>query len=168
METTSVVEKGSSATPYWRGTVFGIHICPRGILPMQSVPDANLLEECGIEGDRYARNTGYYSEEGFGHQISFFESEVLDTLRRDHNIEFGPEEHRRNITTRGVPLTHMIGTRFKIGDAVFLGTKFSTPCKHLVEVTGKEVFNPLINRSGLYARILKGGRISVGDVIEAC
>jgi MOSC domain-containing protein YiiM len=49
---------------------------------------------------------------------------------------------------------------------VLEGTRLSTPCRHIENVTGKEIFNPLINRSGLNAAILEGGIIAVGDQIE--
>jgi MOSC domain-containing protein YiiM len=33
-------------------------------------------------------------------------------------------------------------------------------------VTGKSIFDPLINRSGLNCKILKGGTIRVGDMVR--
>ncbi|MCC7049947.1 MAG: hypothetical protein IT562_24795 [Alphaproteobacteria bacterium] len=45
-------------------------------------------------------------------------------------------------------------------------TRLSVPCQRLVELTGKKVFKPLINRSGLNCRILTGGTIRLGDAIE--
>ena len=35
--------------------------------------------------------------------VTLFEFETLVALKRDCNIELGPEEHRRNVTTEGVP-----------------------------------------------------------------
>lgn len=40
------------------------------------------------------------------------------------------------------------------------------PCRHIEEVTGKEIFNLLLNRSGLNAKILVGGTVRVGDAAE--
>ena len=45
-------------------------------------------------------------------------------------------------------------------------TRLSTPCRHIEEVTGKAIFDPLINRSGLNCRILQGGVVKVGDIVR--
>ena len=39
------------------------------------------------------------------------------------------------------------------------------PCKYLNELLGKNVFLPLLNRSGPNCRIIPGGSIRVGDTI---
>jgi MOSC domain-containing protein YiiM len=77
-----------------------------------------------------------------------------------------PEEHRRNITVEGVPLNHLVNRKFWIGDVLLEATRLSTPCRHIEEILGKQVFDPLINRSGLNCRILKGGIVKVGDTLR--
>ena len=151
----------------WTGAVAHLHLCPRAFLPMLGVEAMTLVASHGIKGDRYASGSGYYSykpEEG--RQVTLFEAETLEALLRDHDIVLRPDEHRRNITTRGVPLNHLVGHRFRIGPALLEATRLSVPCKHIEEVTGKPIFNPLVNRSGLNARILVGGVVRVGDPIE--
>jgi MOSC domain-containing protein YiiM len=133
---------------------------------MRRLERAMLIANRGIQGDRYCEGTGHYSEEGFGHQISLFESEIMDTLLRDHKVTLTPEMHRRNITVRGVPLTHLVGKTIRIGGAVLRATKFSTPCLHLNDTTGMDIFNIMINRSGLYFTILEGGGIDVGASVS--
>jgi MOSC domain-containing protein YiiM len=123
----------------------------------------------GIEGDRYmiGREEGIYSgkpEEG--RQITLFEIETLIALKRDAGIDLEPEEHRRNVTTEGVPLTHLVGKQFCLGEVLLEATRLSIPCRHIEEVTGKSIFDPLINRSGLNCKILKGGTIRVGDMVR--
>lgn len=125
-----------------------------------------LIAGIGVEGDRYAQGTGFYSDKPEpGRQVTLFEEETLEALRRDHGIEFLPTDHRRNITTRAVPLNHLVGSRFRVGEAILEATRLSVPCKHVEEVTGKPVFNALLNRSGLNARILQGGVVRVGDPV---
>ncbi len=157
----------ASSSPTWLGAVAHLHLCPRAFLPMRRVDTMTLVAGHGIQGDRYASGSGYYSykpEEG--RQVTLFEAETLEALRRDHGIELWPEEHRRNVTTRGVPLNHLVGRRFRIGSALLEATRLSVPCKHIEEITGKPIFNPLVNRSGLNAKILVGGVIRIGDQIE--
>jgi MOSC domain-containing protein YiiM len=126
-----------------------------------------LLAGQGVEGDRYKDGIGFYSNKPEeGRQITLFEAETLEALQRDHGIDFAPNEHRRNVTTAGVPLSHLVGRRFRIGPAMLEAMRLSVPCQRLVELTGKKVFKPLINRSGLNCRVLVGGMIRVGDPIE--
>jgi MOSC domain-containing protein YiiM len=87
-------------------------------------------------------------------------------LRRDHDIELGAEEHRRNVTVEGVPLNHLVGRRFWLGDTLLEATRLSTPCRHVEEITGKAIFKPLINRSGLNCQILRGGVVRLGDLLR--
>ncbi|MCK6449638.1 MAG: MOSC domain-containing protein [Alphaproteobacteria bacterium] len=151
----------------WRGVVAHLHLTPRDSQPMQAREALELVAGQGIVGDRYKDGQGFYSNKPEeGRQITLFELETLEALKRDHDIDFAPHEHRRNVTTSGVPLNHLVGRRLRIGAALLEATRLSTPCRHIVDVTGKEVFKPLINRSGLNCRILVGGIIRVGDTIE--
>jgi MOSC domain-containing protein YiiM len=153
----------------WTGVVRYLHITPRAFLPMRAMPEVRLVEGKGIEGDRYmiGREEGFYSHKPEeGRQVTLFELETLVALKRDANIELGPDEHRRNVTVEGVPLTHLVGRRFWLGDALLEATRLSIPCRHIEEITGKAIFDPLINRSGLNCRILKGGTVAVGDPVR--
>jgi MOSC domain-containing protein YiiM len=166
---TATVQQPSAFAPFWSGVIRHLHITPRAFLPMRSLPELNLVAGKGIEGDRYmiGREEGFYSgkpEEG--RQITLFEIETLFALKRDASIDLAPEEHRRNVTTEGVPLTHLVGKQFWLGEVLLEATRLSIPCRHIEEVTGKSIFDPLINRSGLNCKILKGGTIRVGDMVR--
>lgn len=125
-----------------------------------------LIEDMGISGDRYATGKGFYSDlPEPGRQITLFEIETLDALRRDHGVELDPIEHRRNVTVRGVPLNHLVGLQFWLGETLLEATRLSTPCKHIEEVTGKVISRWLIHRSGLNCIIVKGGHVSLGDAL---
>lgn len=161
--------KQSAVTPHWTGVVRYLHIAPRAFLPMRAMPELRLIEGKGIEGDRYmiGREEGFYSHKPeVGRQVTLFEFETLVALKRDANIELGPEEHRRNVTVEGVPLTHLVGRQFWLGETLLEATRLSIPCRHIEEITGKPIFDPLINRSGLNCRILKGGMVRVGDAVR--
>ncbi|MET0676737.1 MAG: MOSC domain-containing protein, partial [Bradyrhizobium sp.] len=100
--------------PAWTGVVRHLHITPRAFLPMRAMPSITLVAGKGIEGDRYmiGSEAGFYSHKPEeGRQVTLFELETLVALKRDHRIELGPEEHRRNVTVEGVPLTHLVGRR---------------------------------------------------------
>lgn len=155
--------------PTWNGTVTHLHITARAFLPMRAQQTIELVAGRGIVGDRYIIGVeqGYYSEKPEeGRQVTLFESEVLEAILRDYKIEFLPEEHRRNITTRGVPLNWLVGQRFRIGPCLVEATRLSVPCRHIEQILDKQVFDAMVHRSGLNCRILVGGTVRVGDEIR--
>jgi hypothetical protein len=66
-------------------------------------------------------------------EVTLFEVEVLEALARNDPplqqapIRLDPSEHRRNLTVRGVPLGHLAGVRFRIGDVVLRGGPAELP-----------------------------------------
>ena len=149
----------------FEGQLLTIHIAAAGGENMTELQEANLIEGVGIEGDRYATGRGYYSHMPDIREVTLIDEETLVALQRDHDIELLPSEHRRNLTTRDVPLNHLVGRRFKIGDAVLEGGRLNVPCKYLQTLLNKKVFVPLLNRSGLNCRIIKSGKIVSGDLV---
>jgi MOSC domain-containing protein YiiM len=163
-------EACGQAAPGWSGVVAHLHITARAFLPMMPQQAIDLVAGEGIVGDRYriGTETGFYSDKPEeGRQVTLFEEEVLEAIRRDYRMEVLPEEHRRNVTTRGVPLNHLVGRRFHLGECLVEATRLSVPCRHIEEILGKAVFDPMVHRSGLNCRILKGGTLRLGDAIRA-
>ncbi|MGO8954089.1 MAG: MOSC domain-containing protein [Rhodomicrobium sp.] len=155
----------------WSGTLEFIHIAPAASYEMEELKEARLIPGRGIEGDRYFNGTGTYSPKPGVREVTLIEMEVLDALARndppiqDKPIMLAPADHRRNLTTRGVPLHHLVGKRFRAGEAVLKGGRLNFPCKYLEELLGLPVFLPLYNRSGLNCWIEEGGIIRQGDAI---
>lgn len=134
---------------------------------MQSLASAKLIAGVGIEGDRYATGRGFYSATPRAdRQVTLIEMEALEALARDYGIELLPNETRRNLATRGVPLNHLVGRRFRVGAVLLLGARLNVPCKYLEQVTGKPVYAPLLHRSGLSCEIIESGIARVGDVVR--
>ncbi|MFQ5911577.1 MAG: MOSC domain-containing protein [Nitrospinota bacterium] len=151
----------------WKGEVVSVHIAPEAGHPMETRDEVRAIAGKGIEGDRYIKGIGFFSHNKGPHrQVTLFESEVLDTLKRDNGTELTADECRMNIVTRGVPLTHLVGKRFRVGKATLRGVRLNEPCKHLEEVVGKKVIEPLIHRCGLFAEVLEGGWIKPGDAVQ--
>ena len=134
---------------------------------MVALDAARLVAGSGLEGDRYATARGTYSHKPApDRQVTLIEMETLDALARDHGIDLPPHETRRNLTTAGVPLNHLVGRDFRVGDVVLHGGRLNVPCQYLEDLLGKKVFKPLIHRSGLNCMILTGGTIRPGDAIR--
>src|SRR5260370_35272112 len=107
----------------WSGRLLHIHIAERASLAMEELDEAKLIAGRGIEGDRYFNGIGTYSPKPDVREVTLIEMEVLDAIARGdtpfpaEKVEIEPGEHRRNLTTLGVPLNHLVGKRFKIGEA---------------------------------------------------
>lgn len=156
----------------WRGTLLHIHVSEAASFEMEELREATLAAGRGIVGDRYYNGTGTYSPKPDVREVTLIEQEVLDALERNDPplqggpIRLAPADHRRNLTVRGVPLNHLVGRRFRVGEAVLRGGRLNFPCKYLEELLGLPVYLPLYNRSGLNCGIEVGGAIRPGDALE--
>src|ERR1700692_516380 len=111
---------------HWQGELLDIRIAPKASAPMVALSEVRLVPGIGLEGDRYATGLGTYSKKyHIDRQTTLIEVEVLEALARDRDIDLAPHEHRRNLTTRGVPLNHLVGQYFRIGDCVLYGGRFN-------------------------------------------
>jgi MOSC domain-containing protein YiiM len=167
-----LAEPRVSQTRWTDGRLLHIHVAEAASFEMEEVEQANFVAGRGIEGDRYFLGTGTYSPKPDAREVTLFEFEVLEALLRNDPplqsgpIELAPADHRRNLTVRGVPLNHLVGKRFRVGNAVLVGGRLNFPCKYLEELLGLPVYLPLYNRSGLNCRIEKGGIVRRDDAIE--
>ena len=151
-----------------QGTVVSIHIAAAAMGPMASVTEARAVPGKGLEGDRYFKQAGTYSNNpGSGRDVTLIEIEAIESLKRDYGIELEPGESRRNIVTRGVSLNHLVGRDFKVGDVTLRGARLCEPCSHLEGLSRKGVQRALNHRGGLRAEIVSGGRIRVGNPVVA-
>jgi len=148
------------------GSVTGIWITDEGSAPMESVERIRAIEARGLDGDRYARGTGYYS--GFDEcEVTLIESEAIETIREDDGIDLRNGRHRRNVVTCGVDVHELLDVRFRIGGAMLEGTRPRPPCAHVEEVAAEEGVARSLgnNRGGICARGVETGEITVGDEI---
>ena len=99
--------------------------------------------------------------------ISLIEAEAIEAIARDANVLVDAGATRRNITTRGVPLNHLVDRTFKVGAATVRGVELCEPCGHMEKLTGRPgICAALIHRGGLRAEIVDGGTVRVGDAIS--
>jgi MOSC domain-containing protein YiiM len=148
------------------GTVESIHIASVAEAPIQSVGQVVANPGAGLEGDRYAQQTGTFSKPEPDYELTLIEVEAIEALRRDYQVELLAGDARRNIVTRDVPLNHLVGREFTIGDVRIRGIRLCEPCEHLQKLTGKKLIKGLLHRGGLRAQILTKGTIHVGDAVK--
>ena len=154
------------------GKLLFIHIAEKASSKMKELKEAILVEGKGIKGDRYYNNIGKYSNIPDIRDVTIIENEVLIALKENQpplqkdKIILKPNEHRRNLTSQGVPLNYLVGKRIKIGEVILEGGRLNFPCKYLSDLLNKPLLLPLYNRSGLNCKIIKGGRIKVNDEVK--
>jgi MOSC domain-containing protein YiiM len=149
-----------------RGNVVSIHIATSAAASTKEVAEVRAVAAKGLEGDRYFSGTGTYSKPGSGAKVTLIEIEAVEALKRDYGVELNPGDSRRNIVTRGVPLNHLVGREFKIGEVTLRGTHLCEPCSHLQKLTQQGVMRGLVHRGGLNAEIITDGVIHAGDFVD--
>ena len=155
------------------GKLLFIHIANSASENMKELSVAELIKNKGIKGDRYFKGTGKYSDIPDFRDVTIIEKEVLDALEQNQppiqekSIILKPHEHRRNLTSEGVPLNYLVGKRFKVGDVILEGGRLNFPCKYLAELLNKPLLLALYNRSGLNCKVIKSGVIKKNDIIES-
>ena len=151
----------------WKGEVVAIHVAAAAKGPMVSVTEVRAVPGKGLEGDRYFSKVGTYSNNpGSGRDVTLIEVEAIEALKCDYGIELPPADSRRNIASRGVPLNHLVGRAFKVGEVTLRGVRLCEPCSHLEKLSRKEVQRGLIHRGGLRTHILTDGIIRVGGSVS--
>ena len=154
------------------GKLLFIHIASSASEKMQELSVAELVKDKGIKGDRYYKGPGKYSHIPDVRDVTLIEKEVLDALEQnqpplqENSIILKPNEHRRNLTTVGVPLNYLVGKKFKVGEVILEGGRLNFPCKYLANLLKKPLLLPLYNRSGLNCKVVKGGKIRINDIIK--
>jgi MOSC domain-containing protein YiiM len=153
----------------FRGQVVAIYTASDKGAEMEPRDGVQAIAGVGLEGDRYATGGGKYtsSDDDGKRAVTLIEREAVDGARREYEVELEEHESRRNIVTEGVPLNHLVGRTFRVGDVVLRGFKLSEPCTYLEGLTRTGVRRALVHRAGLRAEILEGGTINVGDPVEA-
>ena len=149
------------------GKIETIHIAAHMGEPVIAVDSVEAIAGQGLAHDRIINDLIAQGKDVEPkRQVTLIEAEVIEVLRRDCGIEFSAAETRRNLCTRGVALNHLVDREFTIGDARLRGIELCEPCGVLERMSGKSgVVKGLIHRGGLYAEILEGGTIRVGDAV---
>ena len=122
------------------------------------ITEAELIENHGIKDDAHAGD--------WHRQLSFLASESIDgASSEDFPLNFG--DFAENIATTGIDWKiQPIGQKFKLGDkAVVEITQIGKECHKKCAIfyrTG----DCIMPKEGVFAKIVKGGVIKVGDPIK--
>lgn len=141
------------------GKVVAISISKKKGIPKTNVLSAKLIENFGIEGDVHAGN--------WHRQISFLALESIDKMREKGLSNLRPGAFAENITTEFLELPQLeVGTRMKIGkEAELEVTQIGKECHSKCAIYFK-VGDCVMPREGIFAKVIRGGEIFVGDEIK--
>jgi MOSC domain-containing protein YiiM len=149
------------------GSVEGIFVAAEAERATRPVEEVEAVAGQGLAGDRYFAGGGtFFKERKPGQDITLIEAEAIEGLAREHGIELAPGAARRNVVTRGIGLNELVGRRFTVGDVECVGQRLCDPCSHLERLTEPGVLKGLVNRGGLRADVVTGGRIAIGDSVS--
>jgi MOSC domain-containing protein YiiM len=137
------------------GVITSLQICPGHGLSMRRVEPAVFVADLGLEGCRHARPKSR-------RQVLLIEEETLAALGLE------TATLKENVTTRGIDLTALPeDTRLQLGDEVELWvTGPCHPCDLMDEIRDG-LQEELRGRRGVLAWVKTGGRVKVGDRIQA-
>lgn len=119
-------------------------------LPRPKVVNLNLIENHGIELDKFAKKNLDQTVMIVG--IKSYQ------LAKANNIDLELGSLGENILVDFDPHDFKVGTCFKIGDAVIQTTQICTVCNHL-SVFDKNLPKLLKGQRGIYCKIIKSGKI---------
>ena len=143
------------------GTIEAIWLAASAGEPARSLPTAVALAGRGLDGDRHAVGAGTFPSGLPGSALTLIQAEVCESFEPP----LGPDEHRRNVITRGIELGRLVGREFTIGSVRCRGARLCEPCTVIRGYASRPVLRELVHRGGLRADILDTGTIAVGDEI---
>jgi MOSC domain-containing protein YiiM len=140
------------------GTVVSVNISERKTVRKKPVEACKLLEEHGFETDAHAGD--------WHRQVSLLALESIEKMR-DMGLDVGPGDFAENITTQNMELVTLpIGTKITVGEDILLEvTQIGKVC-HTKCAIYYQAGDCIMPKEGIFARVLKGGEVKVGDKIE--
>lgn len=148
--------------PAGDGSVVGVYVARSAGEPARSLTQERALAGLGLDGDRHAAGTGTFPSGVSGSALTLIAAEVCESF----DPPLGPDDHRRNLVTRGIDLNGLVGREFLVGEVRCAGRRLCEPCTVVQRYAGRPVLRALVHRGGLRADILTDGTIRVGDPVR--
>ena len=141
-----------------KGRVLSVNISDKKGEKKHNVDRCLLVAQSGLEGDAHA---------GFQHrQVSLLAEESVQKIRdKGLDVQFG--DFAENLTISGLELfTLPIGTKLKVGQEVLLEmTQIGKVCHERCNIF-HQVGDCVMPREGVFAAVVTGGEVRVGDEVE--
>jgi len=139
------------------GTVVAVNVSAATGERKTSSPEVLLVAEHGIEGDAHA---------GAWHrQISLLAQESIDKMKAA-GLDVGPGAFAENITTLGVEVAALpVHTTVEVGEALLEITQIGKECHSRCAIY-EQAGDCVMPREGVFARVLRGGKVAPGDEVR--
>lgn len=136
------------------GKVLAVCISERKGTQKKNVGSAVFVEDWGLEGDAHAGK--------WHRQVSLLSGEKIDAFRaKGAEVEDGA--FGENLVVEGIDFAKLpVGTRFRCGEVVLELTQIGKECHNGCAIFQK-MGECIMPREGVFTRVLKGGKVSVGD-----
>ena len=136
------------------GKVISINISDIRGIQKHNVGKIKLIEDYGIENDAHAGK--------WHRQVSLLSHEKIEAFRAK-GAEVKDGAFGENIVVSGIDFKSLpVGTRFKCNDVILEMTQIGKECHHGCEIFQK-MGECIMPREGVFAKIIQGGEIAVGD-----
>lgn len=136
------------------GKVRAVCISEKRGTQKKNIESAVFVENWGIEGDAHAGN--------WHRQISLLSEETIAAFKA-RGAEVTDGAFGENLVVSGYDFTKFpVGTRFTCKDVVLELTQIGKECHHGCEIFQK-MGECIMPTNGVFAKVLHGGKISVGD-----
>src|SRR5688572_13365668 len=121
----------------FQGCIVGIQIAADKKAPPQSLESIVALPGKGLDGDRYANGRGEFQRGAVkpDQEVTLIENESLIAAAREYDVRLTHADTRRNLLTEGVPLNHLVGQSFRVGEVILQGVQLCEPCGYLEKLT---------------------------------
>ena len=149
------------AGPMRPGRLQWIGLRPARRAPVLDPASATLIAGHGLEGDHHD------STRSGPRQVTLIASEDLAATAAFLGLrEISPAQLRRNLVVSGINLLALKDRRFRVGAALLEGSGECAPCSRMEEALGPGGNNAVRGHGGITARVIEGGDIAIGDVVE--
>ena len=120
-----------------------------------------LIEDKGIFNDAHFDKLN-------DRQVSLLAIEDIEYTNKKMDTNLKPGDFAENITTKGIELfTLPLGTRIYIGETILEVSKIGKECHRGCDIK-KLVGDCIMPRRGIFAKVIKGGKVTVEDTCYYC
>lgn len=141
-----------------KGKVLSINISDKKGVTKDPIKEGLFIKDHGLENDAHSGN--------WHRQVSLLAIESFDKMENEGIKGLVPGIFAENITTEGIVLYELpIGTKIIIGETIQEVTQIGKKCHTGCEISQK-VGKCVMPQEGIFTKILKGGVIKEGDIIE--
>lgn len=151
------VESNKWEAPSMKGKLISINISSEKGTVKTPAPQGELIADFGLKGDAHGGK--------WHRQVSLLALSSVDKMRAA-GARVEPGDFAENLTVEGLSLhTLAVGTLLSIGDCQLEVTQIGKECHHGCAIR-QQVGDCVMPREGIFAKVLVGGRISLGDSVH--